>query len=185
MAKAKARPSGTAARRRRGTTEPGKGRRSATTATLPPVSLRPAISFVTLIVRDVARSRRFYELLGLVASERSREDLALFQMNGVVLALASRAAMDRELGSASSTMRWPSGGVMLSQNVRSAGEVAGLLARARRAGARVLRRDSSAPWGGVFGWFEDPDGHRWEVVFNERMVLDAKGNAWLEPPGVW
>lgn len=148
------------------------------------VAMRSSIGFVTLAVRDVAKSRAFYEALGLVASERSRPDLALFQMNGLVLALASHAVMRRERGVGPATRRG-TGSVTLSHNVRAAAEVGGLLDRARWAGGRVLRDAGAAPWGGTTGWFADLDGHVWEVVYNERVILDAKGNLYLEPPGVW
>lgn len=143
--------------------------------------MRPSISFVSLPVKDVARSRRFYESLGLVASERSRADFALFQMNGVVLAISTRSAMAKELGFPIAK----GGGVVLSHNVPIAEEVASTLESARRAGAKVLRKASPASWGGMIGCFADPDGHVWEVVFNPLLPMDAAGNALLDPPGVW
>jgi predicted lactoylglutathione lyase len=143
--------------------------------------MRASISFVSLLVRDVAISRGFYEALGLVASDRSRDDFALFQMNGVVLAIATRKAIAKELG-------FPlgkGGGVLLSHNVESAGAVAETLETARRAGASILRKAAPASWGGLIGCFADPDGHVWEVVFNPGLPMDASGNALLDPPGVW
>lgn len=143
--------------------------------------MRSSISFVSLLVADVAKSRRFYEALGLAASERSREDFALFQMNGVVLAIATRSAIAKELG-------FPlgrGGGVLLSHNVECEAAVAETLRMAKRAGAKILRKPSPASWGGLIGCFADPDGHVWEVVFNPGLPMDAAGNALLDPPGVW
>jgi predicted lactoylglutathione lyase len=144
-------------------------------------SMRPSISFVSLPVRDVAISRRFYEALGLVASDRSRDGFALFQMNGVVLALATRTSIVKELGFRPGR----GGGVILSHNVESTAAVVETLEVARRAGARILRRPAPASWGGLIGCFADPDGHVWEVVFNPGLPMDAAGNALLDPPGVW
>lgn len=146
--------------------------------------MRPSIGFVTLAVRDVATSRAFYEALGLVASERSRPELTLFQMNGLVLAIASHAALRGETRRRSAIRRG-AGGVTLSHNVRAEHEVGGLLERVRRAGGRVLRPAELAPWGGTTGWFEDPDGHAWEIVFNDRVVLDSKGGLYLDAPEIW
>ena len=144
-------------------------------------AMRPSISFISLLVRDVAAARRFYEGMGLAASDRSREDFALFQMNGVVLAIATRTAIRKELG-------FPlgrGGGMLLSHNVHSEAAVADTIEKARRGGAKILRRPSPASWGGMIGCFADPDGHVWEVVFNPQLPMDAAGNALLDPPGVW
>ena len=144
-------------------------------------AMRPSISFISLLVRDVAAARRFYEGMGLAASDRSREDFALFQMNGVVLAIATRTAIRKELG-------FPlgrGGGVLLSHNVDTESAVAETLEMARRGGARILRKATPASWGGLIGCFADPDGHVWEVVFNPQLPMDAAGNALLDPPGVW
>jgi predicted lactoylglutathione lyase len=36
---------------------------------------------------------------------------------------------------------------------------------ARRAGARIIRDAVTLSWGGYSGYFADPDGHLWEVVW--------------------
>jgi hypothetical protein len=33
------------------------------------------------------------------------------------------------------------------------------------------------PWGGVSGYFADPDGFRWEGVYNPGLSFDGAGNA--------
>jgi uncharacterized protein len=38
------------------------------------------------------------------------------------------------------------------------------MAVAERAGARIVKEAAGAFWGGHSGYFQDPDGHRWEVV---------------------
>ncbi len=145
--------------------------------------MRPALSFVSLGVRDVAASRRFYESLGLQASDRSGEAFAFFQLNGVVLAVASRSMLLKEAGLKGGRLK--PGPVCLSHNVRSPEEVDSLLRTAAKAGAKVVKPAAPAAWGGRCGWFEDPDGHLWEIVHNPRMAMDAAGNVFLEPPGVW
>ena len=153
--------------------------------------MRHTISFISLPVADVARSRRFYEAMGLEASSRSRPEAAFFQMNGLVLATADRKTMDDGLGvsmGGSKSKRISStrvDGVVLSHNVRREEEVDELLARAKAAGGRIEKSAGPAPWGGRTGCFADPDGHLWEVVFNDAMPMDAMGNVFLEPPGVW
>ncbi len=143
--------------------------------------MRPALSFISLPVADVARSRGFYEALGLRASDRSLPECAFFQLNGVILGLATRTALAKALG-------FPVGrgsGVLLSHNVPDSASVDHVMRRAELAGATIVRPSGSTAWGWRMGCFRDPDGHLWEVVFNPRLSLDASGNAQLDPPGVW
>jgi len=37
---------------------------------------------------------------------------------------------------------------------------------AERAGARIVKPAGETFWGGYAGYFQDPDGHLWEVVWN-------------------
>ena len=53
------------------------------------------------------------------------------------------------------------------------------LARAKKAGAKILRPAETAFWGGETGYFADPDGHMWEVAWNPQWTLDRKGNVKL------
>ena len=43
---------------------------------------------------------------------------------------------------------------------------------AQRAGARIVCPAKTFRWGGYAGWFADPDGHLWEIVFNPRPFMD-------------
>ncbi len=178
---AKSRAKAATARRGAATNAAGGRRGSAESKSSVPRPMRPSISFISLLVRDVAASRQFYEALGLAASDRSREDFALFQMNGVVLAIATRASVAKELGIALGR----GSGVLLSHNVQSEEAVVATLEMARRAGAKILCKASPASWGGLIGCFADPDGHVWEAVFNPKLPMDAAGNALLDPPEVW
>ena len=53
--------------------------------------------------------------------------------------------------------------------------VADVTAGAARAGARVVKRAGNTFWGGYAGYFQDPDGHLWEVAFNPFFPLSAQG----------
>jgi uncharacterized glyoxalase superfamily protein PhnB len=52
-------------------------------------------------------------------------------------------------------------------------EVDALLARAEAAGAALTEKPHDRPWGIYSGYFRDPDGHLWEVVWNPE--LDTEG----------
>ncbi len=40
------------------------------------------------------------------------------------------------------------------------------MGQARAAGARIVKEAQDTFWGGYGGYFQDPDGHLWEVVWN-------------------
>lgn len=140
--------------------------------------MEPCVSFITLGVTDIARSRAFYEALGFRAAASSNDNVVFFQLNqGVVLAcfgaehLAHDAGRDGEVGRGV--------GIALAHNVRSKDQVAGLLARAEAAGGRITQPAGDTPWGVWRGYFADPDGHAWEVAHNPDVTWDARGGVWM------
>jgi len=135
--------------------------------------MRPNISFVTLGVADVKASTRFYEALGLKRHERSNEHITFFDLSGQVLGLFSAAALAEDAGLHSQTQGF--GGIALAHNVATGEEVQPLIDAAVDAGGRQLRPASEPPWGGLRGYFADPDGHAWEVAWNPGMRIDADG----------
>ena len=146
-----------------------------------PVGLRPNISFITLGVRDLARSRRFYTDLGLLEHPAGNEHVAFFEMGGQLFALFPREHLAEDAALAPGED--PESGRItfaLAQNVRERDELDAILERAREAGGRVLREPSSPPWGGVRAYFADPDGFAWEVAWNPRTTIDEAGRVWLE-----
>jgi uncharacterized protein len=56
--------------------------------------------------------------------------------------------------------------VTLGHNVGSRLEVDEVVEQARRAGAAIIKPANETFWGGYAGYFQDPDGHVWEVVWN-------------------
>jgi catechol 2,3-dioxygenase-like lactoylglutathione lyase family enzyme len=135
------------------------------------------LSLVTLGVADVACSRRFYERLGWKVSGASNESIAFFQLGGVALALFGRAALARDAGLPGEGRGF--GGITLAHNVRAREEVDAVLARAKEAGARILKSAEDAFWGGYSGYFADPDGHPWEVAWNPQFPLRDDGGLQL------
>ncbi|GGK00386.1 glyoxalase [Pilimelia anulata] len=123
------------------------------------------LNFVTLAVRDVARSRAFY-LDGLgwrPAFEAPGEVLFLRVAPGVVLSLWSRAGFVAELGYEPADGPAP---LTLAHNVGAPAEVDAVLAAAVAAGARLISPGTARDWGGYSGYFADPDGFCWEVAHN-------------------
>jgi catechol 2,3-dioxygenase-like lactoylglutathione lyase family enzyme len=139
--------------------------------------VEPRLSLLTLGVDDVARSRRFYEALGFVASGPANDDVAFYMAGGVVLSLYSRAALLRDTGLADGKPGFA--GITLAHNVRAEPEVAAVLAEAVAAGGRLVKGAHKVFWGGTIGYFADPDGHLWEVAYNPDFPFDAAGNLQL------
>lgn len=134
----------------------------------------PWISLITLGVRDLPRSRHFYQDgLGWPLSAASTEDVAFFHTGGVVLALYKR-----ELLAADANLL-PEGsgfaGIALAHNVASRELVDAALAAAQIAGGTLLKPATQAEWGGYGGYFADPDGFPWEIAWNPGFPLRADG----------
>lgn len=139
------------------------------------MTVPPVLSLVTLGVRDVEASTRFYERLGFPLSSASQPAVvSFFRTAGGLLGLfgADDLAADAEVGQQPATgFR----GVSLAINVASRAAVDAALAAAEGAGARVLKAPQPTEWGGYHGYFADPDGHAWEVAHNPFWPLDEDG----------
>ena len=105
------------------------------------------LSLVTLGVTDLRRAREFYEQgLGWQRGNEG-DEIAFYQLGGIVLAL------------------YP----------RDKAEVDRVLDQAAAAGATILKPAQEAFWGGYSGMFADPDGHPWEVAWNPHWPLTEDG----------
>ena len=89
---------------------------------------------------------------------------------GLKLALWPRASLAHETGLPAGSR----GGVAhaLAHNVATRDEVDALLAQAARAGATIVKPAQDTFYGGYAGWFEDPDGHVWEVAWNPKWPVE-------------
>ena len=136
------------------------------------------VSVITLGVRDLARSRSFYEGLGWRTRAGPGDDVVFFQAGGMVVALWDRARLAEDSG-VRDAGGW--GGVTLAHNVASPAEVDAVIERARAAGATIARAGAETFWDGYSGVFVDPDGHPWEVAHNPRWTLAEDGAVRLAP----
>ena len=132
------------------------------------------VSLITLGVRDLARSRRFYEALGWVPSGSSGDGVAFYQAGGSVLALFGRddLAADAGVPADGSGFR----GISLAQNLPEKAAVDRVMAEAVAAGAVPVRPAEDVFWGGYRGYFADPDGHLWEIAWNPFWPLAEDGS---------
>lgn len=130
--------------------------------------MEPRLNFVTLVVADLDRARRFYlEGLGWPAAlDVSGEVVMVHVGDKLVLSLWAESAARAEIGEVTRGGTLP---FTLAHNVGAPEEVDSVLTTARAAGATVhdaQQRD----WGGYSGYFVDPDGFRWEVAFNPHPI---------------
>jgi catechol 2,3-dioxygenase-like lactoylglutathione lyase family enzyme len=139
------------------------------------MSVPARISIVTLGVADLARSVAFYEAIGWQRRSSSMDGvIAWFGTAESHLGLFpwDELAADAALPAGSRT---PFGGITLAINVAEPDDVEAALEAAVAAGATLLKPATVADWGGVSGYFADPDGHPWEVAFNPSFPIDADG----------
>jgi uncharacterized protein len=138
------------------------------------MTLPARISIATLGVSDLAKSTKFYLALGWELIADSSSEISFFRTAGGVLALYpfDLLAKDATLP-ASRSDRF--GGVTLAINVERPEDVQPGLDAAKAAGAKILKPAMKADWGGVSGYFADPDGYPWEVAWapNARFKPDG------------
>lgn len=139
--------------------------------------MKARIHVVTLGVHDLDRALGFYRdglglpSAGIIGKEFSGDDdspagsAAMFTLDdGLVLALYPRAELAKDAKVAPERVN--GSGMSLGHTVDSREEVDRILEQARRAGAEVLGAPHERPWGIYSGYFSDPDGHLWEILYS-------------------
>jgi len=140
--------------------------------------MKPRITVLTLGVSDLERSLAFYRdglglpTDGIIGQEFEYGAVAFFPLqNGLMLALWPTTSIARDTGLA---LQPPSAtGFTIGHNVGSKAEVDAVLEQARRAGANVVKAAEDTFYGGYAAYFQDPDGHLWEIVWNPEMAMEG------------
>jgi len=135
--------------------------------------MQQQISVITLGVRDLQVSKRFYaEGFGWTPVFDNGE-IAFYQMNGVVLGTWLKHELDADVQRTSGS---GSGAITLAHNVGSADDVTRLIERLVSSGGALLRAPDAPAHGGFRGYAADPDGHAWEIAWNPAWPIDAQGH---------
>ena len=137
--------------------------------------MKPRITVITLGVDDLQRALEFYRdglgwpTDGIVGAEFEHGAVAFFDLqSGLRLALWPRADIAHD---ANLTVEPQSRTELtLGHNVITRADVEAAMERAAAAGATILKPAQDTFWGGYAGYFADPDGHVWEVVWNPDLL---------------
>jgi uncharacterized protein len=137
--------------------------------------MKARVSVITIGVDDLERSLRFYRdglglaTEGIIGREFEYGAVAFFELEGGVrLALWPRKSISHDTGLAVSSTSPTE--FTLGHNVRSPEEVDAVMAQAKKAGAVIVKPAAKTFWGGYAGYFQDPDHHLWEVVWNPQAL---------------
>lgn len=140
--------------------------------------MRPRLTVITLGVEDLRRAVAFYRdglgfpTEGIVGEEYEHGAVAFFPLDsGLQLALWERANLAHDTGLPEASPAPTE--LSLGHNVNSKADVDAVMEQARAAGAVIVKPAQDTFWGGYAGYFQDPDGHLWEVVFNPQLVVEG------------
>jgi catechol 2,3-dioxygenase-like lactoylglutathione lyase family enzyme len=121
------------------------------------------VTAIMLGVRDLARSKAFYEGLGCTL-DQDHPSFVSFNLGDGSSSLAlypwDAAAQDAGVSPEGSGF----GGVSFHSIVQSSEAVDEVMGKAAAAGGEIVKAAEVAQWGGYFGYFGDPDGHLWKVA---------------------
>lgn len=132
------------------------------------------MSLVTLGVADLERAVAFYrDVVGWEPSSL-QEDVAFFDLGGMILGLWPHRQLAADEGLAGQDVG-SYHGFSLAYNARSHEEVDAIFARLAERGARIAKVPLETDWGGYSGYFADPDDHFWEVAWNPFWSVRADG----------
>lgn len=137
--------------------------------------MKPRISVITLGVDDLDDAVRFYRdglglrTEGIVGTEFEYGAVAFFDLQAELkLALWPRKSIAHDAGLAPTAQGATE--FTLGHNVSSRAEVDTVMQQAQAAGAVIVKPAQPTFWGGYAGYFQDPDGHLWEVVWNPQLL---------------
>lgn len=139
------------------------------------MKMESRFTILTLGVDDLEKSFKFYHegmglaSKGIVGKEFEHGEVAFFDLkNGMVLALYARdnLAWDSQIKKDNPA----STEFSIGYTTRNEAEVDSIMEQAKKAGAKIARPPHKTFWGGYSGYFQDPDGHLWEIAYNPNLI---------------
>lgn len=137
--------------------------------------MKQTLTIIGLAVEDLGRSLKFYkDGLGWTPVFET-PGIAFFQMNGVIFSVVQKKILEDDF---EGTIQMGGKSVTLAHNVARREDVDAVLAEISKiTGKPALQGPVERTWGGYSGYFEDPDGHLWEVAWNPHLSLSDEGFA--------
>lgn len=139
--------------------------------------MKQKITVLTIGVNDLEKSLKFYsdglgfKSKGIIGKEFEYGAVVFFDLqNGVKLALWPRDSLAHDAGLKKTP---PSPTEMsIGHNVNSKKEVDAIMTQAKKFGAKIIKPAKKTFYGGYAGYFQDPDGHLWEIVWNPDWKIE-------------
>jgi catechol 2,3-dioxygenase-like lactoylglutathione lyase family enzyme len=135
------------------------------------MDMKPRITVLTLGVADLEQSLSFYRdglglpTEGIVGREFEHGAVAFFDLaGGLKLAIWAQDDIAHDTG-LPKTKNSPTS-FTVGHNVARREDVDEVIGQARQAGADIVKPPQDTFYGGYAGYFRDPNGHLWEVVWN-------------------
>lgn len=137
--------------------------------------MKPRITVITLCVNDLERAVSFYRdglglpTQGIIGKEFEHGAVVFFDLQpGLKLAIWPRKSLAYDAGIPIGTPNPTE--FSIGHNVSSIAEVDAVMEQAKSAGAVIVKPAQNTFWGGYSGYFQDPDNHLWEVVWNPQLL---------------
>lgn len=137
--------------------------------------MKPRITVITLGVDNLQRAVEFYRdglglpTQGIVGEKFEHGAVAFFDLQPQLkLALWARNDLAHDTGLPKS-VPCPTE-LSIGHNVAAKEQVDEIMNEARKAGAGILKAPQDTFWGGYAGYFQDLDGHVWEIVWNPALL---------------
>jgi len=137
--------------------------------------MKPRITLLTLCVDDLEKAVRFYrdglgfKTEGIVGTQFEHGAVAFFDLQASLrMALWPRKSLAHDAGIALDARSRTE--LSIGHNVGSKREVDQVMEQAKKAGAAIVKSARDTFWGGYAGYFQDPDGHLWEVAWNPQWT---------------
>jgi catechol 2,3-dioxygenase-like lactoylglutathione lyase family enzyme len=140
------------------------------------------IHIITLGVENINKSLQFYrDGLGFSTSvAESDPPIVFFKSQGVTLALCPKSGLAEDIDKRNPPEGEGFSNITLGYVVSEKDEVDRILAQAEKAGGTIAKPPQMAFWGGYHGYFADPDGYYWEVMYWENWRFKEDGSLDIE-----
>jgi predicted lactoylglutathione lyase len=148
------------------------------------MTMEPRISVVTLGVSDLQKSFHFYkDGLGFPSKMTPDGGIVLFATSGTRLMLYPYAKLAKDVeptASQAESRKQDFPGFTFGHCVRKKEEVDAILSQAEKAGGKIMKHAQNTSWGGYSGYFADPDGYLWDVLYSDNLKFNPDGSVVVE-----